>query len=292
MKKSIKLFLVFFLFLLIGFTLSVQADSGWDGSYDSDSNTGGSSWGGSGWDSSDWGSSGSVSYFGESSNIVDYMIIFIVIVMIILFVKGMDQKKNVSRKDENDISNTYHLAPYNIDKIIKELPSFDKKEFQKQIYEMYQKIQIAWMDFDYETLRKYTTDELYNQYHSQLVALHMKKQKNIMRDFELTDFEIVGMEKRNDKIALKVRFLIECFDYIVDQNNKVVRGQEHQKLIYDYEITVIKGLSTKDNVCPNCNAPLENLQSTVCPYCNSLIVSDHHDWVLAKKQMIHQKWKS
>ncbi len=292
MKKSIKLFLVFFLFLLIGFTLSVQADSGWDGSYDSDSNTGGSSWGGSGWDSSDWGSSGSVSYFGESSNIVDYMIIFIVIVMIILFVKGMDQKKNISRKDENDTSNTYHLAPYNIDKIIKELPSFDKKEFQKQIYEMYQKIQIAWMDFDYETLRKYTTDELYNQYHSQLVALHMKKQKNIMRDFELTDFEIVGMEKRNDKIALKVRFLIECFDYIVDQNNKVVRGQEHQKLIYDYEITVIKGLSTKDNVCPNCNAPLENLQSTVCPYCNSLIVSDHHDWVLAKKQMIHQKWKS
>lgn len=296
-KKRVKVFLGFFLVLFVGYTLSVHADSGWDGSYDSGSNTGGSSWdssdwSGSDWDHSDWGNSSLGSYSSGSSDLADYIILIVVIIMIFAFASSMSRKdSNISRKKSGSSSDSYQVSPYNIDKIKEVLPSFDQKQFQDQIYELYKKIQTAWMDFDYETLRKYTTGELYNQYHSQLVALHLKKQKNIMRDFELTDFEIVDMEKNGDTIALKVRLLVECFDYIVDQNEKVIRGKEYSKLVYDYEMTVIKGLSTKENVCPNCNAPLENLQSTVCPYCDSVIISDHHDWVLAKKQMIHQKWK-
>ncbi len=43
------------------------------------------------------------------------------------------------------------------------------------------------------------------------------------------------------------------------------------------------------NKCPNCNAPLENVQSSVCPYCNSTIINSQHDWVLSKKEMIRQR---
>ena len=157
-----------------------------------------------------------------------------------------------------------------------------------QVFAIYKKIEVAWMDFDYESLRKYTTDELYNQNHSQLIALQVKKQKNIMKDFELKSFEIVGMERIENTITLKVRMTVECFDYVVDKEGKVVRGTDRQKMVYDYEMTLVKGMDTKINKCPNCNAPLENVNSSVCPYCDSVIISNNYDWVLAKKQMINQ----
>ena len=184
--------------------------------------------------------------------------------------------------------NTKDVIPYDIEKVKTILPNFDKDLFQRQTFSIYQEIQVAWMDFNYETLRKHTTDTLYNLYHAQLIALHAKKQKNIMKDFELKAFEIVGMEKIENTIALKVRMTVECFDYIVDKENKIVRGTDRQKMAYYYEMTFVKGMDTKKNKCPNCNAPLENANRSVCPYCDSVIISENYDWVLAKKQMINQ----
>lgn len=144
------------------------------------------------------------------------------------------------------------------------------------------------MDFDYETLRKWTTDELYNLYHSQLVALNLKKQKNIMKDFRFISAEIVDQEYNDKKISVSIKMRIECHDYVVDKEGKVVRGTDKDWMIYSYKMTFTKGLDQKDNKCPNCNAPLENVQSSVCPYCDSTIINDKYDWILSKKQMLEQ----
>ena len=144
------------------------------------------------------------------------------------------------------------------------------------------------MNFDYDNLKKYTTDELYNTYKSQLVALGVKKQKNIMKDFVLKDFEITNMETNSNIISLTVRMIIECFDYVVDENNITLRGNSHKKVRYDYEMIFIKGMSKNKNKCPNCNAPLEESNRNECPYCNSVIISKNYNWVLSKKRVISQ----
>ena len=67
------------------------------------------------------------------------------------------------------------------------------------------------MNFDYNTLRKYTTEELFNMYESQLRVLKVKKQKNIMRDIQyknamITDIKIEnGIEKVS--VYLEVFFI-------------------------------------------------------------------------------------
>ena len=50
------------------------------------------------------------------------------------------------------------------------------------------------MNFDYNTIRKYTTDEIYNMYKSLGQNLQKKKRKNITKDFSLKYFNISGME--------------------------------------------------------------------------------------------------
>ena len=271
-------YVVFFLVLiLVTQVVPAHADSGWDSSYDS----GGSS--SSSWDS---GSSSSEEYsssLGMFGLMLEMGAIVVSLVIIVICILIDSKRKRVPVNVQQSI-----VPSYDVEEIKQVLPDFDKNVFRMLTFDIYKRIQVAWMDFDYEALRQYTKDELYNLYHSQLIALQVKKQRNIMRDFKLKSFEIVGMERVENTIALKVRMMVECFDYVVDKEGKVVRGTDRQKMVYDYEMTFIKGMDTKVNKCPNCNAPQENTNSSVCPYCDSVIVSSNYDWVLAKKQMINQ----
>ena len=74
-------------------------------------------------------------------------------------------------------------------------PSIDSKTFMKDAFELYKKIQIAWMNFDYDALRDLLSDELYNQYKMQLEVLASKKQQNIMSDFKYISGGIISIKK-------------------------------------------------------------------------------------------------
>lgn len=289
MRKKLKrilplLVLVLGLILLSPF--NTEADSGWDGSYDSGSSS--SDWGSS--SSSDWGSSsssdwGSSSSYDDNSSSSKLSIEwFLIIILIIILVTITTQKTTSS----NNSNNKYDIVAYPDENIKEILPDFDREKFFEQAFELYKNIQEAWMNFDYDMLRKNTTDELYNTYNAQLTVLKTKKQKNIMKDFKLLAKEIVGMEHNENSISLKVRMIIECIDYVIDKDEKIVRGSNN-KVQYDYEMTFIKGLG-KENKCPNCGAELE-ANSNKCLYCRATIVSDTHDFVLSKKQVISQTRK-
>lgn len=284
MKSKLKKIL-FLLFLLFSFfyTFNIKADSGWDGSYDYGSSGGFSS-------SSDyWSSSSSWSnnhdYDGEVDPIFVLVILVIIIVVSILF---HSSKFNLITSSWDFELDDIHLPSDSIEKIKKILPGFTEEKFFKQIFVIYKEVQIAWMNFNYDILRKYTTDELYNSYKAQLTILQAKKQKNIMEDFEFIACKIVGMEHNNDSISLKVHMIVECSDYVIDKNKKIVRGNKN-KIKYYYEMTFIKGLE-RENKCPSCGAELD-ANSNKCPFCRSIIVSNSHDFVLSKKQVLKQKQK-
>lgn len=273
--------------LSFAFIIPAHADSGWDSSYDSSSSwDSGSSWGssdyGSSWDY-DYSSSGSGVYIDNPYTAITIVLIFVIMVVIFIIIENK-VKSLASPSINKYISNVPTSSNVNI------LPE-ELQHYKEQTFDIYKKIQIAWMDFDYDTLRKYTTDELYNLYHSQLIALKTKKQQNIMKDFNLTSFNVTNLEQNENSMTLTVHMTVECYDYVVDKDKKVVRGTDKRKNIYNYEMTFIKGLDTTNNKCPNCNAPLENVNSSVCPYCDSTIISNNHDFVLSKKQMLSQRQK-
>ena len=262
-----------------------EADSGFDGSYSGGSSSGGFS-------SSSWSGSGSSYHGGRyySNGNGDPVVVFITlgITLVIVFVAIMSARKRTTSMPTTALKN---VPPYDPEKLKEYLPDFDPFEFKNQTYEIYKKIQESWMNFDYESMRKCVTDEMFNMYKSQLTTLSVKKQTNIMKDFNLLSFNIVGMEVKDNILSLTVTMGIECYDYITDKNNKVVRGTDKRKVIYNYAMTFNKGISDKPNKCPNCGAPLENVNSSVCPYCDSTIIGENYDWILAKKQVLSQRDK-
>lgn len=283
--KNILIIIIAALVLIIPF-YHPEADSGFDGSYSGGSSSGGFSSG------SSWGGY-SGSYYGgyhSGSGSSDPVVVFITLgfTLVIVAVAILGARKRTTLMPTTTLKN---IPPYNPEKLKEYLPDFDPFEFKNRTYEIYKKIQVAWMNFDYDSMRQCVTDEMFNMYKSQLTTLKVKKQTNIMKDFNLLTFNIVGMEVKDNIVSLTVTMGIECYDYITDKNNKVVRGTDKRKVIYNYAMTFNKGISDKPNKCPNCGAPLENVNSSICPYCDSTIIGENYDWILAKKQVLSQRYK-
>ena len=291
MKKRERVIFIILLLLCLFFPIHrLSADSGWDGGYDSggssDWGSSSSDWGSSSsdWDSSDWSSSGG-SY---SSGSLDPFMVMVIIAFIVIIFAITNKPNSGSNRLMVPGTSLGKLNPYDIDKLKKLLPDFDEEKFKEKAYELYKEIQVAWMNFDNDSIRKCVTDELYNTYSAQLATLKVKNQKNIMKDFQLLDSKIIGMETKEKLVSLTIKMKIECYDYIVDKEEKTLRGNDKQKVIYEYAMTFNKGVSDKPNKCPNCNAPLDQVNSSKCPYCDSNIINESYDWVLAKKQVLSQ----
>ena len=284
MNKKVKSVLIFFALALICLMpfYKPQADSGFDGSY-----SGGSSGGFSG---SSWSSGGS--YYGGSYSSGDsdpvVLILPLGITLIIVAVAIISSRQKGTVMPTTTLKN---VPPYDPEKLKEYLPNFNPEEFKNKAYDIYKKVQVAWMEFDYDSMRKCVTDEMYNMYKAQLTTLSVKKQTNVMKDFGLLGFNIIGMEIKDKTVSLTVTMQVECFDYIVNKDGRVLRGTDKRKVIYNYAMTFNKGISEKQNKCPNCGAPLENVNSSKCPYCDSVIISENYDWVLSKKQVLSQRYK-
>lgn len=165
----------------------------------------------------------------------------------------------------------------------------DKELIKQELYEKYKQIQIAWMNIDYNKMRPLLSDSLYNMYKSQLKTLELKKQKNLMGDFEYIDCKIIDINKNFNKLEIRIYLNVKMYDYVVDKNNKVLRGNDSRKIDIGYEITFEKSINKMPKKCPNCGAPITNNASNECEYCDSTIVSDNHDWVMSKKICVKQK---
>ena len=110
-----------------------------------------------------------------------------------------------------------------------------------------------------------------------------------MDDFNLIYNFITSFEKTETEYVIKTETCISLYDYIVDKDNKVVRGNNQTPTSITYELTFVRSISEKSNKCPNCNAPLSNSASNVCEYCKSVIVNNNHGWILSKKENKNQR---
>ena len=311
MKKK----LLVCLFLLGIFCFSIvpaKADSGWDYDYDIGGSDWGSDWSSSDWGSSDWGSSSwsssydddwdsdySSSYSGgdvpEAYSVLGSFVLGMLIFIIIFYIfldayRKMQKASSKSNSRRADFSYYQDLS----DEAIKVVdPTINKDEMKQKAFEIYKNIQTAWMNFEEETIKNNTTDELYNMYSNQLKMLQMKKQKNIMDEITFEDAKIYDIKKEKDVINLKVFLTVTCYDYVVKEEDKVVvRGRKDKKVRISYSLTFIKSAINKDiEKCPNCGAEVDIKSSAICPYCRTVLVREASgSYVLSKKTCIWQEF--
>lgn len=306
LKKAI-LALICTIIILINQT-PVKADVGSFESYDS----GGSSWdsssswdSGSSWDSwdssSSWDSSGSYSSRrGGRTNTADMVWAIIIIAAIAIYVisklKGGSGPKGPLH-NTRPRNYTPNIGPdlqreQQVETKIKAIdPLFNKEEFIASSKNLFIKLQQAWTDRDWSTIRVFETNELFEQHKNQLQGYIDNNQINVMDRICVNYANLYDFRQEGDKDILTVRLNSRMADYIIDATTKeILRGDKNTERVNTYILTFIrkKGLQTKEGTdkinttnCPNCGAPTQITSSGKCEYCGSVVTTGEYSWVLS-----------
>lgn len=163
--------------------------------------------------------------------------------------------------------------------------SYDK--FKLKIYEKFIDIHTAWQNFDYDKLRENVSDELFKFYVSELEKYKKKNYQNIMRDFELIDMKIYNIRNLYDLLHVDVYLCVRMFDYTENTvTGECVKGNNIEKMDFEYELTFVKGLRTK---CSKCGW-LVSVDDDKCMNCQAdiKIKKDDNNYIMSKKICINK----
>lgn len=292
MKDISKIKIIFYIVILIAMVISrpVFADVGSFESYDSGSS---SSWGGS--SSWDWDSDYSYSSGGYSFPIIfgggGWYLIAIIVIAIVISIS-----KSKHRNYHNHINYNYTPNPtYNDDLVTNKIKqvdnNFNEEDFKGFAREVFIKLQNAWTDRDWGKIRPFESTELYEQHKEQLEGYIRNNQINVMERICVNWVHLLSFEQSGGKDILKVDLNSRMGDYIIDATTKkVLKGDKTKEYYHTYTLTFVRTSGTLTVVgndklnttnCPNCGAPTEITSSGKCSYCNSIITTEDHGWVLS-----------
>ena len=190
----------------------------------------------------------------------------------------------------NDSVKYSYNTNLNLDELLKVDSDLTENNIINKTYEIYEDLQYAWSDFNYDKMRTLISDELYNNYKMQLKTLSTKKQRNVMSDIEFVRGSIKDFEITKTSLNITVELEVTQNDYIVDENGIILRGDK-EKDHNTYELLITRGLNSlvKDKHCPNCGGELSFESSQSCPHCGADLVTLSADFIIAKKRILKQR---
>ena len=170
------------------------------------------------------------SLFCFLTNLQLILYIFILLILIIPYI--IISKKVLKKRLKNKI-----LKAQEIDK------NLNEENISKELFNTYKDIQIAWMDFDYKTLKDLVSEEIYNKYEKQLEELKTKNQKNIMDNIEFKSNKITDISIENNIETIECEMNVTCIDYIIENEDKLIKGKKDKFCNYKYKLVYTKNIS-------------------------------------------------
>ena len=269
-----------------------SGDSDYSGSWSSGSD---SDWG---WDYDDGDSGGGWFLFGDSddydgrgvscqSDMLMLFVIIIIIVLVIIFIRNSQNQQPtvITGVEKTDDSMLSPMSDYiaNVD------PGFSIAQMQTKLSNLYVQLQDCWSARDLTPLRPYLTDELYNQSERQLDEMKSHRQTPHVERVSVLGTNVRGYFVREGMDHIIVEMTTRICTYTTDDDTgSVVSGDPNREkfMTYEWDLCRTSGLTTggEGNMhsvnCPNCGAPVTINKSAKCPYCETVITLDEHDWVL------------
>lgn len=302
-KKTISKILCIFLFAVIVmgvmFSISpeVLADVGNNNRYETSSSSSSSS--------SDSGLVNLVIYLlFELFGPIPGIILFIILLIVVLRLKKSGKLKQIQNNIQaaqnninsgvvsgiNNIASTNNteqvaLQVRSID------PNFSEDLFLGWSREVFMKIQQAWTDRNWKIIRPFESNELFQTHSSQLEEYIRNHKINVIEKINISYAKLREFRQDGDKEVLVVELYAIMRDYVIDDKTRQVLESDpnrdyHMKYLMTFNrkagVKTQAGTSNKSTTnCPNCGAPTEITSAGQCEYCDSVITTGEHDWVLS-----------
>ena len=307
---SICIVIIVVLFLFKTFS---YADVGSFDRYDS-----GSSWssGSSSWDSGSYSrrSSSSSSYDSIGDSDLGFifgflfgngfsrssLIIVAIFIIVRYFIKRSKNKSNplYNQNKNNNNSSAYTTNVHDVgithihtDEIKKIDPNFSEEKILEWAKDLYVKLQNAWTERNWEPMRPFETQNLFEQHNAQIQNYINTNRINVVDRIAVDYATIYNFRQEGDRDILEIALKATKKDYIIDATTKeLLEGSMTQDRITVYKMTFERktGVLTPEGTdelkttnCPNCGAPTEITSAGKCNYCGCVITTGANTWVLS-----------
>lgn len=308
-KTILKILCIFvFAFLFIGVVVSISpnvlADVGNNNRYDTD--TGGST--SSGDDSGIFYLIFHILFdvFGPIPGLIILIIGFIIYLRLKKTGKLKQIKNNIDTLNnmkvnlESNIHDDIFVSktPEEVAEEVRKIdPNFSSDLFIGWVREVFIKIQQAWTDRNWKIIRPFESNELFQTHSAQLDEYIRNHKINVIEKINISYVKLRNFKEDGDKEVLEVELYAIMRDYVIDEKTKKVLESDpkrdyHMKYLMTFNrkkgVKTHVGTSNKSTTnCPNCGAPTEITSSGQCEYCDSVITTGEHDWVLSDIRSIN-----
>ena len=280
--------------------------------------SGGSDWGGgsSSWDSgSDWSSGssgwdddgngffffpvGSSSDSGDGGgfgNLLFYVVLILILIMIFSRKAQHQPAPNAGTAAGAQQTPGSKLMP--MSEYAKLDPNFSESDLREKLSNVYVQMQNGCTARNIESLRPYFTDALYQQFDRQIKSLIASHRINRVDRIAVLDVVLRGWFQEGGDDHLVALLKTRITDYIVDEDTgKVISGSDTAEkfMTYEWDLSRPTGTVTEqagevtERHCPNCGAPLSVNESAKCPYCDTVLTFQDHDWTIYAVKGIAQR---
>ena len=124
--------------------------------------------------------------------------------------------------------------PHNDPLLINQNEIASKEILEKLAFEKLKEIKTAKMNFDLETIKKITTNDIFELYYRQINTLKKNNQKNMIQNIKYLKSYITNLNTN----TANLRVIIECYDFVIDSNNKCIKGKYNKQVMQTYEIEI------------------------------------------------------
>lgn len=173
-------------------------------------------------------------------------------------------------------------------------PGFDPSAFAERTKAVVAKVNEAWLKGDMGPARRVISDGVYVRFRTQLELLRADGLRNVMVDWRVVAAEVLGAEADALWDTVHVKIVGEARDADVALNlseedgKKKASGAALAQYQEVWSFVRRRGKRSKQGVpalegqCPSCGANLPISEVVKCEYCQALVNSGEHDWVLAE----------
>ncbi len=167
--------------------------------------------------------------------------------------------------------------------------AFDQRMFIERIDKVFSLTQSAIYSQQIEKIQAFVSDALYQQFSSRIKEQLAAGTRYRYEKLQQEPFSIDHVYCDGSFDEIQVLAKASLTESLIDSKTDTVIGAPKIHVFYEYwsfirrpSSKTLKKPGLLEGSCPNCGAPIEIGQATVCGICNSFIRSGYYDWVLAK----------
>ena len=197
----------------------------------------------------------------------------------------ISKKENIGQNYSysfNNIKMNVETVKFNINDFDK---SIDNSMFMTKVDNLFVQLYTGFSKGDLKDVRHKITDNVYLKYQNQIDYYNSNNYRRVFEEFNVTSTEIIGIERTNDSIIVKVKIISKYMDYIVNKDtNFFVTGTNQARVQHENILTLKKKNNAKEITtslyCPGCGKPANVNETGHCAYCGATFNTEDYDYVL------------